>query len=220
MAEVTTAGEQTRIDRVTWRTTARALVPAARAMPIGTLCGALALAAAPTAGALARGGTSYSGALIAAAVVGSSTAAFAVDDAAGETLAASPTSLARRRALRLIAIALLLSATWAVLIFVAAQRGTVTGDDLALRAAEAAAVSGTALAVAGIAHAYLLPAAGSMGAVAGALSVLVVSSLAVRFRELPALVTVENHGRWWLVSLAGWCFAFWTWRDPARPRRL
>lgn len=196
--------------------TLRAWVPAARGLPLRTIAAGLGLAAAPTAVAVLEGGRDLSDPLVAAAVIGAATAAFFVEDPAGETLSASPTPLARRRVLRLAAIALGLAVTLATLVTIAALRGSVTGDELAGRAAEVAAVSGLAAAIAGLAHRHGVAAAAVAGALAGALAALLVSALAQRFHQLPAVGVVEQHGRWWLVALAGWAAAAWSSRDPCR----
>lgn len=175
----------------------------------------LALAAAPAVFTLGKGDRDLSGSLVAAAIIGAAAVAFAVEDPAGETLAASPTPLARRRALRLSAILLGLAITWSVLVAAAAIRGPLTGQDLALRAAEAAAVAGLAAAAAGLAHHSGVATAGSVGAGAGALTALVITSLAYRVHQLPALMTEAHHGRWWVVAAAAWAVTAWTWRDPA-----
>lgn len=202
--------------RVRWRMTRRAWLPAARGLPLPTIGAVLTLAAVPAAFTLGKGDHDLSGALVAAAIIGATALALAVEDPAGETLSASPTSLARRRALRLSAILLGLVITWTVLVAAASIVGPLTGDDLARRAAEAAAVSGLAAAAAGLSHRSGVASAGPVGAVAGALSTLVISSLAFRFHQLPSLMGEEHHARWWLVATVAWSVAAWTWRDPAR----
>jgi hypothetical protein len=201
---------------VPWRATLRAWVPAARGLPLPTIAAVLTMAAVPCAAVVLRGDRDLSGALVAAAVIGATAVAFFVDDPAGETISGSPTSLARRRLLRLGAIVLGLAALWAVLVGVAAIRGPLTLDDLALRAAEAAAASGLAAAAAGLVHRHAVTGAGAAGGVVGGVGVLMISSFAFRFHQLPALMQVEHHGRWWLVALAGWAVAAWSSRDPAR----
>ncbi|MGH9275652.1 MAG: hypothetical protein ACRDZU_13475 [Acidimicrobiales bacterium] len=201
---------------VPWSMTLRACVPAARGLPLPTIAAVLALAAAPTAGVLLGGGRDLSGALVAAAVIGGASAAFFVEDPAGETLSASPTSLARRRVLRLSAIALGLAFACAVLVVIAVIQGPLTAEDLARRAAEVAAVSGVAAAVSGLSHRHGVASAAAVGGVAGALTVLLISGLAARYEQLPALLASGHHGRWWLVALVGWTAAAWSSRDPSR----
>lgn len=196
--------------------TARAWLPAARGMPLPLVGAALALASAPMLIALLRGKTDVSGALVAATIVGASSVALVVEDPAGETISAVPTSLARRRMLRLSAMALALAVTWAGLMVATVIEASVTGHDLAQRAAEGAAVAGLAAAASGLAHRQGLASSGQIGAVTGGLSVLVISSLAFRFHQLPSLMSEEVHGRWWLVAASGWLVTAWTWRDPAR----
>jgi hypothetical protein len=194
----------------------RAWAPASHALPVPTLAAVAALAAAPAVIVLARGGRDLGSSLIAACLIGAGAAGFAVDDPAGETIAASPTSLARRRLLRLSAIALGLAVVGGVLVAIAAAWGPLEADELARRAAEVAAASGLAAAVAGVGHRRAVIGAAQVGAVGGPLAVLVISSLAHRFHQLPELLSAHHHDRWWLVALAGWTAAAWTWRDPAR----
>lgn len=194
----------------------RAWVPAARGMPLPLVGAALALASTPMLIALLRGNHDVSGPLVAATIIGASIVALAVEDPAGETISACPTSLARRRTLRLSAILLALAALWAALVIAAPIGGSVPGHDLARRAAEGAAVAGLAAGASGLAHRNGVASSGPMGAVAGALSALVISSLAFRFDQLPSIMSDEAHGRWWLIALAGWAVTAWTWRDPAR----
>lgn len=199
-----------------WRMTARAWPGAARGLPWPTLAAGLGLASTPTVLVLVDGGKDYRGALVAAALLGGGAAAFSVEDPAGETLSASPTSLARRRALRLGAITGAAAATWALLVAVAAAFGSVSGPELGRRFTEIAAVTGVAGAIAGLAHRRGLPGAAPGGAALGALGVLVTSALAQRFHQLPAVATVDRHERWWFVALIAWAVVAWTWRDPAR----
>ena len=195
--------------------TIRAWMPAARGMPLPTLCGGLALAAAPAVVTLLRGGNDLSGSLVAATIIGGPIVALAVEDPASETISASPTSLARRRLLRLSAIVLALAVVWAGVVVGAGIATSVTRHVLAQRAAEGAAVAGLAAAASGLAHRRGVASSGQIGAVAGALSVLVISSLAFRFHQLPSFMGGEAHARWWVVAAGGWLVTAWTWRDPA-----
>lgn len=195
---------------------ARAWAPTVRALPLPTLGAVLALAATPSAIVLAQGGRDLSNGLVAAALLGAAVTALVVDDPAGETLAASPTSLARRRLLRGSALLLAVAACWAALIALGALVGEVTGAALAERAAEAAAVSGIAVAAAGAAWRRGAPAAVQSGGLAGPLSVLLVSALAQRFSGLPAVASPVHHDRWWALAGVAWAVALWSSRDPAR----
>lgn len=199
------------------RTLWRAWRPCAQALPLPTLAAIAGLAAAPSAVVLLRGGRSYDGALVAAALAFGASAAFAVDDPAEETLSASPTPLAHRRLLRLAAIVLGVAVASGLLLVVAASSpGGLAGGDVARRAAELAATSGLAGAVAGLARRQGVLWAAHGGATGGLLAVLVITSFAYRYGDLPALVDSPHHARWWLVGLTGWLVAGWTWRDPGR----
>ena len=203
-------------ERVAWRSTLRAWWPATRALPWPTIAALLGLTSLPTVANLASGGRDFARALVAAAVVGATAAGFAVDDAAGETLAASPTSLGRRRALRLGSLILSTGAVWAALIVVASLQGSIPSSTLEDRLAEATAVAGIALATAGWTHRREATSAALVGALGGGLAVLLLTSLAQRFSGIPALMTTTHHDRWWYVAALAWGIALWTWRDPAR----
>jgi hypothetical protein len=185
-------------------------------MPLPLVGAALALASTPMLIVLLRGNDDASGALVAATIVGASIVALAVEDPAGETISAVPTSLARRRMLRLSAILLALAVTWAGLMVAAVIEASVTSYDLVQRATEGAAVAGLAAAAGGLAHRQGVASSGQIGAVAGALTVLVIAALAYRFRALPTLVGEQHHLRWWGIAVGGWLITAWTWRDPAR----
>lgn len=203
-------------DRLAWRSTLRAWWPATRALPWPTIASLLALASLPTFGNLASGGRDFTGSLVAAAVLGAAAAGFAVDDAAGETLSTSPTSLWRRRALRLGSLALSIGAVWAALIVVATIWGSVPTSALGDRLAEATAVAGIALATAGWTHRRDATGAALAGAVGAGLAVLMLTSLAQRFQGIPALMATTYHDRWWHLAALAWGITLWTWRDPAR----
>jgi hypothetical protein len=185
-------------------------------LPLPTLAAVAGLAAAPTVVVLLRHGHDATGALVAAALVAGAAVAFAVDDPAEETLAASPTNLATRRLVRLSAIALGVAAMALLLVVLAALVGTVRAADLGRRAAELAATAGLAAGLGGAARRRVLAGAAPGAAVGAVLTVLLVSALRFRYRALPALVDSPHHARWWLLAAAGGALATWTWRDPAR----
>lgn len=200
------------------RTLTRAWRPCARGLPLPTLAATAVLAGAPSLVVALRQGRSYDGALVAAALAVGAATAFAVEDPAEETLGASPTPLAHRRLLRLAAVALGAAVMSALLLLVAAfsTPGGLTGGDVGRRAAEMAATSGLAGAGAGLAQRRGAPWAAHGGAAGGVLVTLLISGLAYRYTELPALIQSPHHSRWWGLGLAGWLVVGWTWRDPAR----
>jgi hypothetical protein len=196
---------------------AQAWWPSTRALADRTVAGGLALAVLPTIVVVARGGTSFDGALVIAALAVGALAAFSVEDAAEETLAASPTTLGRRRLVRLSALVLgggLVAA--AVLTVAAGQGGDLGHGQLGRRAAELAAVSGLAIAGAAAARRRGVPGAVHGGAAVAVLTLLLISSLAYRIQSLPALVDDPEHERWLVVAAIGWLATAWSWRDPGR----
>ncbi len=195
----------------------QAWLPCARGLPLATLAAAAGLAAAAPLLVLARHGRDLGGALVAATLVCGAVVAFAAEDPAEETLSASPTSLARRRLLRLSALALGVAVVAIVLVALATSAPAgLSSSDLGRRAAELAATSGLAAAAAGVAQRRAVPGAAPGGAVASVLAMLLVSSLAQRFHSLPTIVDSTHHLRWWFAAAAGWAVTTWTWRDPGR----
>ncbi|MGH9085287.1 MAG: hypothetical protein ACRDYW_07520 [Acidimicrobiales bacterium] len=195
---------------------AQAWWPSARALVDRTVLGGLALASAPAFIVLAKGGSSFDGALVIAALALGALMAFSVEDPAEETLAASPTTLARRRLLRLSALVLGGALVTTVVLAVASTGADLAIGGLGRRALELAAVSGLAIAGAAAARRRSLPGAVHGGAVVAILVVLLISSLAYRFHDLPALLDNPHHERWLWVAAVGWAAAAWSWRDPAR----
>ena len=202
--------------RVSWRCTAQAWPPSTRGLPLPTVAAVLAMATVPVAALLARGADDFSGAVISAILLSGATAGYLVEDPAGDTLSASPTSLARRRLLRLAAIALAVAVTLLVAVVAATTQVPIGPLRLADRAAELLAVTGVAAGTAGLVQRSGGAAAAPTGAVAGPLSALLISSLALRFHGLPAIASSANHNRWWIVALVGWTTAAWVSRDPYR----
>jgi hypothetical protein len=194
----------------------RAWRPSARGLPIPTLAAAVALAAAPTLIVILQSGRSHSGALAAAALLLGAMVGYAVEDPAEETLSATPTSLARRRLLRLGTIAVGVALTGVLLVVVAATRTDVAAAELGRRLVELLAASGIAAAVAGSAQRRGANGAAPGAAVTALVGMLLVASLAHRFSQLPTLMSSVHHERWWWVAIAGWAVAGWTWRDPMR----
>lgn len=190
--------------------------PATRALPLPMLGAAGLLAALPPLVVAARGGQDFTGALVASFLIAGGVFAFAVDDPAAETLSASPTTLARRHALRLAALVVGAAATLTALWLLGAGLGALPASELSQRAAEIAATAGVALAIAGTAQREGTAQAVHLGAVAGPVGVLVMSAFAYRFQQLPAIITPLHHDRWWWVAAGAWAVVAWSWRDPAR----
>ena len=202
--------------RVSWRSMARAWPPTTRGLPLSTVAAVLGMAMVPTAVLLVQGADNFSGAVIAAVLLSGATVAYLVEDPAGDTLAASPTSLARRRLLRLAALGLAMTITLLLVLVAASSQMPIAPLHLADRVIELFAVTGVAAGTAGLVHRSGGAGAAPSGAVAGPLSALLISSLAFRIHGLPAIASSANHGRWWIVALVGWATAAWASRDPFR----
>ena len=203
------------------RTAVALLRPTARAVPLRSIAGVAALAAAPAVITVARGGTDLAYAWVAAAVVGGAGLAYAVDDDAEVLVAPSPVPLWLRRALRLLIAAAVVTAGWSVATVAGAGAGLLEGRPTSDLAVEAFTAAGVAIAVAGAAHRRLgVDQAGLGGAATGVLSLLVVTALASRYAWLPRLGAAEQHDRWLWVAALGWAVTAWTSRDPAERARL
>jgi hypothetical protein len=149
-------------------------------------------------------------------------AAFVLDDAAGATADATPTSLARRRMLR-VALALpLLAAAWAgSLLFATPDDGSLFGPDA--RAGLSLQFAGMlALTLAGSAVALRVVGDGR-GGWAGVVAPLVLVGVAYWLPERWTLFAVPGDGDAWLASELRWAALLvlglltlaWASRDPA-----
>lgn len=147
-----------------------------------------------------------------ASIVAGAGTGYAVDDSAAATLAASPTSLPRRRGLRAVTVVAVLLTGWLVALTVARAGGAHPGlADLGAQLTAAAALS---VALAGVAgrRGHAAPGFGSMaGAV---LLVVLIGALAWRLTFLPT-VAGPHGARWWWVTAAAAAVAARSWRDPA-----
>ena len=190
--------------------------PASRALPVLTISAAIVLATVPSIVARLTGSDDLTGAVTAAAVLGGAAVGFFVEDPAGDTLAASPTPLGRRRCLRLAAISAGVVGMTSLVLALAATAQPVAELRLTDRLAELVAGAALAAAIAGVGHRRGIASAGPTGAVGGAMLLLVISSLAYRIRGLPTVAGLEHHDRWWLIALAGAAVATWSSRDPCR----
>lgn len=187
---------------------------AARTVPRSLLVVALA-AVVPAVLVAVAGGHDFDGALLAASVIAGAGAGYALDDDAAVTLAPSPTSLARRRALRAVPVAAVLGLAWVSALALAALAGAPSRPPVAVLAAELAASAGVAgaLASAGRTDGPVSPGA---GAAAGALLLMVgIAGMAMRVAWLPSFGGGADHGRWWWVAAAGAAATAWSSRDPA-----
>jgi hypothetical protein len=189
-----------------------------RAIPLRSLGVVSLLAVTPTVMTVVRAGHDVRLALVAAAVVGGAGLAYAIDDDAESLLAASPTSLANRRAARLAAALVLSLVSWGIALAVVGSAGLSTDGRLAGLAAEALAASGVAVAIAATVRRELgLDHTGLVGASAGVTAVLFLTLMSMRYSWLPRVGESGSTGRWLWVALAGWATVGWASRDPAAP---
>jgi hypothetical protein len=179
-----------------------------------------ALAGVPIPLTVLRGGTDLGGAVVAAALIAGAAAGGCVEDAAGSTLAASPTTRLARRELRLALIAAVVAVTLA-LDAVAARVADVPIGQIGPLVAVCAASSGLALMTAS----YLARASGTDGgtgagiggSVVAVMLMLTSSSMAMQYSRLPSVVP-GSEGSWWTVAALAWAVAAWLNRDPAARR--
>ncbi len=193
----------------------RLLVLTARSLPMKAVTGAALAAAAPTVLTELKGGDDLTVAVVVAVIVAAAGLGYAVEDAAGVTIAASPTTLGRRRLVRGLIVASVLSLGWALVAILA----TVTGDgDATTRTllVEALTASGVAVGVAAAVDREGRSQAGLAGLAAGVMTMLFVTVFSSRWFWLPRLGGGEGHARWLWLAAAGWALALWSSRDPAR----
>ncbi len=184
-----------------------------RTVPAAVIVIAL-LAAIPALIVAAHGGNDFAGALSAASLIAGAGAGFAADDPAAPTLASSPTTLAVRRGLRGLLIALILGAGWSAAV-VTAHRYGANLPDAAVPLAELSATAAVAAAFGSRARTDTPVNTGAAAATVAFLAIVTISALANRWPTLPTLRATPTHDRWWLVAVAGVAVAGWSSRDPA-----
>ena len=151
-------------------------------------------------------------ALMAAMVLSTNAIGFTLDDDASVTLAASPTTLRRRRSLAAVLGCLPILAAWCVALVVVPIAWPDHGIDVFGLVEEVVALAMLTMAMGarwgGAAASISTP------AVAVAMSVL-----ATRVKGLPSLLVDSDwHHHWWLVSLAALVWLRHELRDPAAQR--
>ncbi len=187
-----------------------------RAVPTGALLAVAALTAAPAVITAARGGSDFSLALVAAAVLGGAGFAYAVDDDAAVVLAASPITLARRRAIRILVALLVVVIAWELVVAVAASADSFDHVPFADLAVEAFTAAGIAIAVAtATTRRGSVEKNGIAGVGAAVLVMLMVTTMAQKYAWLPQVGQPQHHDRWLWIAAAAWAIAGYASRDPA-----
>jgi len=172
-----------------------------------------ALAALPAAVTVARGGHDLQRAIVAAAVLSGAAYAFAVDDPAEATLAASPSPVRTRLTLRVVAVTIAVASAWLVIAGCAWLAGAALGP-LGPRAAEATAAAGVAI-TAGRCDPHRAAPDGLWGAIAAVVVLLGMTLVARHQPWLPTLGQSDQALGWWVVAAVAWLGAWWVTRDPA-----
>lgn len=193
-----------------------AVAPTARVAQLGPAALTIALAAVPSAVAVARGDTVVSTPLIMAGLLAGAALAWAVEDQAADLLASLPVSSPVRTSLR-VGLVGLVSIIGAALIALGVSIGPGLPPGLGDRLPESAAAAAAALGVGLVASRRGERGAGPVGVTAGVLTVGVVTALAVRWPAiLPSLAAGPTHHRWWILAMAGLAVAAHAGRDPGR----
>jgi hypothetical protein len=193
------------------------LWPTMRALPVRSIVAMSALAATPAVVTAARGGHDFGAAVIAAGLFAGAGVGYALDDDAATLLAASPTSLARRRAVRVGLAAAVLAIGWAVAFTVRAVGDETVGQSTVGLLIEAATAASFALA---IAASGLVERPGFASSITSLAGVLTVTALSFRYRWLPELGPSAHHNRWLWLGGAALAVAAWSSRDPASTHHL
>lgn len=166
--------------------------------------------------ALVRQGESASAPLQVAAFLLGTATAFAVDDPAAETLAASPAPLLTRRLYRVVPMLLLATV---VMVGVILIQGNSDSGEVPLLLAMFAGFSALALAIGGVAARWR----GQGGAIAApsVFAALITSTIVPpRWRPLPTGDIPGGPGeilrRWLIATVVGAAVFLWSSRDPGR----
>lgn len=192
-----------------------ALAPTARVSNVPVAASAVLLAAIPALVAVARGRGDTSVGVTILVMVAAVSVSFAVDDSAANVLSSTPFGASRRRALRLLVLAFVVTAlTGATMALVGAGPGLP--DDLSALVAPATAAACVAIFVALVAFQREDRGSGATGVVVGLLTVAVTTGLAMRWpRIFPAVSDGPVHDRWWAIAAVGAVGMWRTGRDPA-----
>ncbi len=151
-------------------------------------------------------------AIIGTLLVSTCAIGFTLDDDAEATLAASPTTLRRRRFVAAAAGVLPILMAWGFAVVLLDQSWPGHPVDLLGLVTELAALTLLSLAVAA-------RWGGLAGCVGGPTISMVLTVLAIRFDGIPSLpLDSAWHERWSLVALAALAWLIWELRDPAAPR--
>jgi hypothetical protein len=189
-----------------------AAVPSLRTVLATPGVAVAALAALPAVVSAARGGHDLRTAVVAAALVSGAACGFAVDDPAAVTLAASPTPLRARLALRVLALAVASGGAWLVVAACARLAGAPLAP-LGPRAAEAAAAAGLAIVAARGGSRRASP--DGLSGAAAALAVPLAMTLVGRHQTwIPAVGRSDQALRWWAVAALAWIAVWCGTRDP------
>ena len=199
------------------RTLVVALAPTARVAHLGAAGITATLSAIPPAVAVAKGGSGTSPALVVSFLVAGATLGWAVEDPAGQLLAAMPVASPARTAMRAVMVAVVAMAGAAAGVgFVVIGPGFPA--DLGDRLPEAAASGAIALAVGLVAVRRGERGAGPGGVTAGVLGSGLIAALAFRWPAvLPSFAAGAAHARWWLVTAFALAVVTRAGRDPGRP---
>jgi hypothetical protein len=156
--------------------------------------------------------------LQAVSILLASAAGFALDDPAAEILAASPTSLRRRRMVRLALMGPPILLVWLALV---AAQGPVSWAEGWVIAAMFAGLVGLSLAIAGVVSRRSPTGRGGIAVAPGLFILLIVSTLVpTRWRPLPMGDVPGGwtplYLRWSTAAVIGLLVFLWSSRDPAR----
>jgi hypothetical protein len=172
------------------------------------------LAAIPVPLTIWRGGVDLRGATLGAMLVGAAATALAVEEVGGPAAGPAPVWAGWRRAIRLVALGVVVASTAAAAVALAVRSG------LPVDVARDALWPALAVAAGAVALALVLPGEGNgvQGAVLALLAAATSTMLANRWPQMPSLVDLP--GRWPLVALVGAGVAAHAWADTGTgPRR-
>ncbi len=197
----------------------KVLLTAAR--PIGRALGLTpgpalaALGGVPVLWTLARGGTDLTVAVTATALIGSSSLAGAVEDAAATTTSAAPLTRLAGRVLRMAMLGCGVALIWGTC-FVGAALADVPIQAPDRLFAVCLATAGLSVAAASWMANDGERGAGAAGSLAGIMIVLTSTAMNQRIPAFPTLMDLDSGRDTWLaVTAIAWASAAWLNRDPA-----
>jgi cytochrome bd-type quinol oxidase subunit 2 len=192
-----------------------------RAMPLRTIVAGVTAGAVPLALATTFG-SDISALPVLAIALTASAAGFTFDDNAADTLESSPTTIGRRRWLRVVITGSVVASGWLLDLLAMRRDGINAGHLIDHRTLALAALAATAIAIAAVVnHHELDQQGGAVGATSAVFVLAATEVLSVRWpAQFPSVISdATPNDRWWWLLATATVVIVWFSRDPGTPHR-